>query len=83
MTIGPQVRAYLTLGGAEADENEAAGGGQASRSFTIIKEGPAEGEMTTEVRELLTDGSLRCTFTHHNPRSGDTVTIVRYYRRAG
>jgi hypothetical protein len=52
-------------------------------AFTITKQGPAEGEVTTEVRELVEDAdTMRMTLSHRNPVDGMTVFCVRYYRRA-
>mmetsp|Transcript_27039 Transcript_27039/g.72770 ORF Transcript_27039/g.72770 Transcript_27039/m.72770 type:complete len:80 (-) Transcript_27039:125-364(-) len=62
----------------DADETA----GAALRKFTITKLGPAEGEVTTEVRELTDDGTLRATFSHTKPGEPGTTTVVRVYTRA-
>ena len=53
-------------------------------AFTVRKVGPAEGELTVEERTLIDDDTLRCVFTHHNPKTGEQTSVVRVYtRRAG
>lgn len=51
-------------------------------SFSVLKAGPRPGETTTEVRELLDDGSMRVVLAHSNPTTGEKVTVTRYYERA-
>jgi len=78
-TPGGQVSATL-----KADGLKPSGWGSAPpqlRSFTTVKLGPAEGEKTTEARELAEDGSMRCAFTHENPTTKQATTAVRYYNR--
>ena len=55
--------------------------GDARRSFTVTKRGPAEGELGTETRELCDGGrTLKCTFMHRTP-DGEEVCVTRYYVR--
>ena len=81
-TVQATVAIQEPEGHAEGDgaESEVVRDGSTFETFTVTKVGPSEGELTTEVRELIDDSTMRATFSH--TKGGQTTTVVRIYTRA-